>query len=66
MGSTPLDTPQIGGNEKLDEWMVLDGMGSITFHSILFLQNQTMEHGSIPLHSITLHQSKHSLILKAY
>jgi hypothetical protein len=29
----PLHTPQIGGNEKLKEWMVLDGMSSIEFYS---------------------------------
>jgi len=33
----------------------------ILYHSIHFKQIQTMEHDSIPFHSIIFHQSKHSL-----
>jgi hypothetical protein len=63
-----LHTPQIGWNEKLHEWVVLDGMGSITLHSIPSLFCKTKQWNiiishSIPFHSITLHQSKHSLNL---
>jgi len=62
MCSIPLDTLQIGMNQKLEEWVVLDGMSSITlhfisFHSIPFLQNQTMEFGYISLHFIPFHHS---------
>jgi hypothetical protein len=64
--SIPSDTSQIGWNENLVKWMVLDGMGSITLHSIPFLIYKTKQWNmvpshSIPFHSITLHQSKHSL-----
>jgi len=55
MYSIPLHTPQFGRNEKLKKWVVLDGMGSITFHSIHFLQNQTMEPDCILHHSIPFH-----------
>ena len=47
-----MHTPQIGGNEKLEEWVVFDEIDSIIFHSIHLLQNQTMEWCYIRLHSI--------------
>jgi hypothetical protein len=61
-----LHTPQIGWNEKLKDWMVWDGMGSIVFHSIPFIfckfkQWKLITYHHIPFHSFTYHQSKHSL-----
>jgi len=62
----PLNTPQIGGSKKLVKLVVLDGIGSITFHSIPFFFYKTKQWNvapshSLPFHSTTLHQSKHSL-----
>jgi hypothetical protein len=66
MCSIPFDTPQIGRNEKLKEWVVLDGMSSIILHFIPFIFYKTkqwiltLSHFT-QFHSTTFHQSKHSL-----
>jgi hypothetical protein len=52
--SIPLHTLHIVGKETLKNIVVWDEMDSIMFyiyHSIHFLQIQTMEHNFIPFHS---------------
>jgi hypothetical protein len=53
------DTPQIGGNEKMEEWDWA-GIGwnrfhHTPFHSVHFLQNQTIESNIILHRSIQFH-----------
>ena len=62
-----MDTPQIGWNGKLKDWMVWNGMYSIMFHSTPFFfckskQWNLITYHSTPFHSITYHQSKQSLM----
>ena len=71
MCSIPLDTPQIGWNGKLKEWVVLDGMRSIPLHSIPSIFYKTKQWNvasshSIPFHPTTLHQPKYSLKVSYY
>ena len=71
MCSIPLDTPQNGGNGKLSKLVVFDGMSSITSHFIPFFFYKTKQWNvapshSIPFHSTTHHQSKHSVVLISF
>jgi hypothetical protein len=55
-----LHTPQIVGKEILKKIVLWDGMDSIVFHiyhSIHFLEIQTMEHDFTPFHSTPSHST---------